>query len=390
MSSSWSSLAAAPSLTVAGVLSGTSGDGIDVALTRCTRAAEARPETLAWATVPFEPDVAPRVRRVLDGGQLSVPELGRLHLDLGAAFGRAVAQVAREHDVSVDLVGSHGQTVWHFDGVGDPGTWQLGDGNQVARFAQAPCVCDFRAAHVAAGGHGAPLAILGDRRIFAHVALPAAVLNLGGMGNLSVWGQDPAHDRAWDTGPAGAWLDGLARRLLDAPCDRDGACALAGEPQEAWIAWLLQHPFFAEDWPRSTGRDTFGEAHLDQFLRFAGPGARASDLLASAVVAIARSVADSLERFGPPGIAELWVAGGGVHNRALLGALAEALGLPVRSSAAAGVDPDAREALLFACLAADFLWERWSPIAGTSAHALLGQWCAPPRGLARGESGETR
>ncbi len=379
MTRNWSDLHRRDQLVVAGVLSGTSGDGIDVGFAALQRNGSGSPEPLGFATVPFDGDLGPRVRALLDGEVAPLDRWARLHLDLGRAFGQAVAQVAQDLDVSLDLVGSHGQTVWHFDGQGEAGTWQWGEGHQVARYAGVPCVCDFRSAHVAAGGHGAPLAILGDRRLFAGVPMPAAVLNLGGMGNLSVWGRDPALDRAWDTGPAGAWLDGLARRLLGQPMDRDGACAAQGTARPAWVAWLLDHPFFAEDLPRSTGRDTFGEAYLDPFLEVVAPGARPADLLASAVQAIALSVGQSLRRFGPPDLQEVWVAGGGVHNLALRSALQEELKLPVRSSAECGVDPDAREALLFACLAADFVWERWSPLPEAPEAALLGKWCAAPR-----------
>ena len=366
------------SLVVAGVLSGTSADGIDVGLARFARHGAGAPEPLAFQTVPFPAPLAAELRAVLDGGAVSVPQLGRLHRDLGIAFGEAVAQVAAHAQLQVDLVGSHGQTLWHFDGEGSPGTWQLGEGHHIAARVGAPCVCDFRSAHVAAGGHGAPLAILGDRRIFRALPLPAVVLNLGGMGNLSVWGEDPAEDLAWDTGPAGAWLDGLARRLYGAPMDRGGRWAAAGQAQDPWVAHLLEHPFFAQDLPRSTGRDTFGEANLQAYLDAAGAGARREDLLASAVEAIAVSVADSLQRFAPPGWTEVWVAGGGVHHKPLLEALETRVGRPVRSTAEIGIDPDMREALLFACLAMDFVTERWSPVAGTSRRALLGKWCSAP------------
>ncbi|MEZ6003254.1 MAG: anhydro-N-acetylmuramic acid kinase [Planctomycetota bacterium] len=369
-----------PGLVVAGVLSGTSADGIDVALARFCGSEPHAPETLAFATLPFETGLATRLRAVLDGQAVDLAGIGRLHLELGHAFGAAARALAQRNGVGLDLVASHGQTVWHFDGVGDPGSLQLGDGNQVAEAAGAPCVCDFRAADVAAGGHGAPLSIHGDERLFGHLPRPAAVLNLGGMGNLSILPAPGERPLSFDTGPAGALLDGLARRLLHEPMDRDGRVAASGRARGEWVDGLLQHPFFQEEPPRSTGRDTFGETWVGEFLAQVGPEAPPANVLATAVEAVARTVSSALERFVPRRPAGLVVAGGGVHNGALMGALAHATGLPVHSSAAFGVDPDAREALMFACLGLDFcLGRRPDHPAATGARRrpLLGKACMP-------------
>ncbi len=161
---------------------------------------------------------------------------------------------------------------------------------------------------------------------------------------------------AFDTGPANALLDGLARRLLHAPCDRDGASAARGTVDEALLREWIAHPFFAKRPPRSTGRDTFGEAWVgDVIERARGKGLLEhgpDDLMATATAFVAYTVADSLTRFVEPKAQRLVVAGGGVHNRTLMLQLYERCRIPVGSSDAAGVDPDAREALVFAVLAA--------------------------------------
>ncbi|MDF1839533.1 MAG: anhydro-N-acetylmuramic acid kinase [Planctomycetota bacterium] len=368
-------------LVVAGLLSGTSADGIDVGLARFRwddpKTPGCSPELLAFETVPFAPELNGRLRRALDGGGVDLGGVALLHRDLGRAFGEAAAAVAVDLDLRLDWVGSHGQTVWHFDGAGAPGTLQLGDGAQVAAACGAPVVNDFRAAHVAAGGHGAPLAILADARIFAGLARPTAILNLGGMANLS-WlgsGSDPA--RAFDTGPAGSLLDGLARRLLGEPMDRDGLVALGGKPRPEWVDFLLRSPFFEAEPPKSTGRDTFGPLYVSGFLERVGERAPVEHVLASATRAVARSVGQAMERWLPQGASQLWVAGGGVHNRALMADLGAETGLDVRSSAEMGVSPDAREALLFACLAVDFLQGR-GPAVGAESRVVLGKLCLPP------------
>jgi anhydro-N-acetylmuramic acid kinase len=368
-------------LVVAGLLSGTSADGIDVGLARFRRDhaddVGCRPELLAFETVPFESDLLKCLRGALDGSAIDLAGVGRLHADLGRAFGEAAARVAQGQGVSIDWVGSHGQTVWHFDGEGEPGTLQLGDGARVAAACGAPVVSDFRAAHVAVGGHGAPLAILADPRIFAGGQRPAIVLNLGGMANVSWLGREPELGTAFDTGPAGSLLDGLARELLQEPMDRDGRVAGQGQVHNNWVDHLLRSPFFDQVPPKSTGRDTFGQEYVADFLGFAGPGAPAADVLASAVRAVARSVAQAISRWLPDPGELLIVAGGGVHNRALMADLALETGLTTYSSAEIGIPPDARESLIFACLAVDFLQGRGSRVGGYG-RVVLGKLSLPP------------
>lgn len=411
---------------VAGVLSGTSADGIDVGLARPTIVGArsdgdggghgggeaggglrvARVECVAFATEPFEVGLGARLRGLLEaraegerGVVCGLGEVALLDRDLGRAFGRAARAVAARHGYELGLVASHGQTVWHHDGRERSGaaTLQLGDGDEVAEAAGAPVACDFRRRDIAAGGEGAPLSALADPIVFADAPRPLAVLNLGGIANLTLVRGDAEGGaegpggagrlRAFDVGPANALLDGLARRLLGRPFDLDGAVAGRGRAREDLVAAVLRHPFFQAAAPKSTGRDTFGADWLAgiaaEALRL---GLGVEDTLASAAVAIARSVARDLaahERVSGtvsgPGRAPapLYVAGGGVHHRPLMAALASELaaargGLPgpgpegghgpegiagpargaatVASSAAVGVPPDARESLVFAVL----------------------------------------
>lgn len=341
---------------VAGVLSGTSADGIDVALTRPRPGA--RPELLAFATTPFPPELARRVRAALDGALCGLREAALLHRDLGRAFGRAVRALAAASDARPELVGSHGQTVYHHDGdePSGPATLQLGDGDFVAAEAGAPCVSDFRQADVAAGGEGAPLSALVDAELYPDVARPAAVLNLGGIANVTLL-PGRAAALAFDVGPANALLDGLARLLLGRSYDEDGASAARGRPDAAFVAELLRHPFFERAPPKSTGRDTFGEPWVEALAeraRARGPLVP-DDLLATAVELVAASVVDALERFADPRPTTLVVAGGGARNAALVRALARRFPGALVPSEAAGVPADAREALVFALLAARFV-----------------------------------
>lgn len=353
---------------VAGVLSGTSVDGIDVALVRfpavAVGAAVPGPEPIAFSTAAFPEPLGERVRDFVAGRPAVARgprELALLHRDLGSAFGRAARRLAEQEGTGLDLIGSHGQTVWHHDGTDPAGsmTLQLGDGDHVAAAARCTVVSDFRTADVAAGGEGAPLSALVDGVLLPDLERPAAVLNLGGIANLTLLGDGEeaaaGSVRAYDVGPAGALLDGLARARLGRAFDEDGAVAGAGRPDEELIAHLLAHPFLLREPPKTTGRDTFGEAYLGTVLE-RGRTLSDADLLASAALAVARSILAALERWGASGKQAspraLVVAGGGVHHRPLLGHLRSGFPGRVRSTADLGLDPDAREALCFAVLAA--------------------------------------
>jgi anhydro-N-acetylmuramic acid kinase len=389
---------------VAGALSGTSGDALDVALVRfgcAPRAASERraplgkPELLAFRALPFPAELGQRVRAALDGAALDARALALLGRDLGHYTGASARALAREHECELALLASHGQTVYHHDGgePSGPATLQLGEGDCAAESAGCAVACDFRQRDIAAGGQGAPIAALVDDLLFPDLPRPAAVLNLGGMGNLTLL---PAADGAllaFDTGPACSLLDGLARELLGTECDRDGACAARGAPRPELVELWLRHAFFALAPPKSTGRDSFGAPWVRACLEQARAlgCTRAQDVLASAVRFVARSVADAAHAHLPRQLERVVGAGGGMLNPALVRALEAELRAPFESSARHGVDPKAREALAFAALGAccALEWPLSDPGAtGARAGRVLGKLCAaPPR---ESQSGEAR
>ncbi len=375
---------------VAGVLSGTSADGIDVGIARFRATGDgaserlAPPELRAFMVVPFAGELHARVRALLDGARPALREIALLHRDLGRAFGHAVRAVASRYALVPDLVGSHGQTVWHHDGNEPSGaaSLQLGDGDCVAEESGAAVVSDFRQRDIAAGGEGAPISALADDLVFAGVTRPVAILNLGGMANLT-W--LPAHGEtlAFDTGPAGSLLDGLARRLLDRPFDPAGTFAARGEARDDLVNETLGHAFFARRPPRSTGRDTFGEAWVDAFVQRARAHGlrRSEDFLATAVGVVAESVARAVREFLPARPSELVLTGGGSFNGALFRALERHTRLPVVESSRLGVDPKAREALVFAVLAARFVRGEAATrtsVTGARSGRLLGKLSPAP------------
>ena len=348
--------------TVIGLISGTSADGVDAALcTIGTGSGEAglAVELHAARTFPYPPPLRERVLRAVG---LAAPGLAALHAALGESFAAAaigLCQQAGRAPADVDLIGSHGQTVWHDPRGGRggiPATLQLGEPAVIAARTGRNVVADFRPADVALGGEGAPLVPLVDFLLLSRPGVPRAVLNLGGIANLT-WlpGTGRREDvTAFDTGPGNMVLDGLVRRfgLVEEGYDRDGRLALAGRAHEGLLGELLREPFFAQAPPRSTGRELFGESFVERLsTRGTQLGLRPADLLATAAALTARSVADALRRWcGQP--AELLLCGGGRRNAALREALRDLVpATRLRDTDEVGLDGDAKEAVAFAVLA---------------------------------------
>jgi anhydro-N-acetylmuramic acid kinase len=319
--------------------------------------------TLAFRSVPWDPGFQARILEACRTG--NARSLGALHVELGEAFARVFLELLEGAGVApgeVAAVGSHGQTVWHEPpGPGGRGySLQLGDPASLAERTGIPVVHDFRARDLAAGGHGAPLVPWADRVLLHRPGTGRALQNLGGMANVTFLPSsgDPEGIVAFDTGPGGALLDGVARRASrgEEAFDVDGRRAARGQVDGALLEELLDDPFFRLPPPRSTGREHFGEAFLDALMARTSPrsGEEWDDLLATLTALTAGSVAGAYTDHLPPGaVDEVVLTGGGARNPTLVGALTRALApLPVRTGAEAlGIDPDAREAAAFALLA---------------------------------------
>jgi anhydro-N-acetylmuramic acid kinase len=375
---------------IVGLISGTSADGIDAALCEVRGSGEAtRVRALAFETVPIEAQIKHRIWSLPDGAAQNVCGLNFL---LGEAFARAALAVIARAGVpraEVHLIGSHGQTARHQPpgpGVAVPSTLQIAEGAVIAERTGLPVVCDFRVADVAAGGHGAPLIPLVDYLLFRHPTRVRALLNLGGIANITLLGATMSEVLAFDTGPANMALDAVARAASggETSFDRDGALAAAGHPDRALLDELLAHPYFALPPPKSTGRELFGRGFVYPLLdRYAG---RLADLQATLVELTAESIGLAVERFLLPrgAIAELLVSGGGVHNPCLMARLAARLGrasIAVASLAEAGMDPDAKEAIGFAVLANETLHCHQGNIpsaTGARGPRVLGKLVLPP------------
>jgi len=334
-----------------GLISGTSVDGIDAALVEFSPAGTI---SLRFGrTYPW--DACLRAQLVAlgqEGGLLTLDAIGELDVRIARAFAAAANQALTDSQTpasSVAAIGSHGQTLRHRPWGEVPYTLQLGDPSTLAEHTGITVIADFRRRDVAAGGHGAPLLPGLHAALLRCADESRAVLNLGGIANLTLLPADPAQPvRGFDTGPANGLMDAWCLRHLDAPFDQDGAFARSGSVDAALLKRLLSDPWFSVPPPKSSGRDQFHLAWLDAQL--AG-SEHPADVQATLLVLSARTIAQALTA-EQPGTARLIACGGGVHNPALMDALrAELPDYVVESSAEHGLAPDHIEAMGFAWLA---------------------------------------
>lgn len=370
-------------MRVIGLMSGTSADGIDAALVEVSgRDADLRVRLQAAETYPYPADLQAEILAACAGEPRSAEAWAALDDAIARAFADA-AIALQQGFAPADLIGSHGQTVFHRPPEGDRlgYSWQLGRGSALAAATGLPVVSNFRAADLAAGGQGAPLVSRLDAYLLGDVRESRCVQNLGGIGNvtylparaIAVRSGGGARDRdetgdrdaalaaweaavrGWDTGPANLLID-LAVRALTGDretFDRDGARAAAGTPCLELVDRWLQQPFFRAPPPKSTGRERFGPAYLARCRADAAPFALSdADWLATLTELTAASVADSYRAHLPALPDRVLLCGGGSRNGYLRSRLAARLDpIPVQTTAEFGLDPGAKEAIAFAVLA---------------------------------------
>jgi len=383
------------SRTVVGLMSGTSLDGVDAVLVELDGSGlDLTMEPAAFAHVPY-PDALQDLIHQNAADSSSVQALTRLDARLPETYAEAVDHVLADSGTdrdTLDLVGSHGQTVCHLPepadcaGMDVRATLQLGNPSTLATRLGVPVVGNVRAADLALGGQGAPLVPYFDYVTFTDADESRGLLNLGGIANLTVLpaGETPEDVRAFDTGPANMVIDALANRLFDAPCDPDGKHADAGTPNHDLLADLLDGDFFRREPPKSTGRDDFGADYVDRLLGAAqSRGLSAEDTIATATLLTAASVYQAYAQYirADQSIDVLIASGGGVHNDTLMRMLEEAFApIPVRTASDYGVDADAKEALCFAVLAHETVNgvpTNLPSVTGASDRTLLGSISVP-------------
>ncbi|HME33682.1 MAG TPA: anhydro-N-acetylmuramic acid kinase [Candidatus Sulfotelmatobacter sp.] len=401
-------------MIVAGVMSGTSADGINVALVRIDEASGSGSRgmptldtgrrgrkfprhtitLLGHAEYSYPAKVRAAVLAAMNAKQACVADLARLNFLLGELYADAVLATERQFRAKAELVGCHGQTLYH---QGEPqpylgrkvaATWQTGEAAVIAARVGVPVVSDFRQADMAAGGKGAPLVPYLDYLLFRDSTIGRIVQNIGGIANLTVIpaGADARRVFAFDTGPGNMVIDAVTEALFGRAFDRDGRIAATGKVLEPVVAQMLRHEFFRAKPPKTAGREEFGREFVREFLRECGH-ARKQDVVATAAALTARSIADAVRRFvkKKPSTAannsfhEMILSGGGVRNAALVRMLEEGLaplGVRLRFSDEFGLPSEAKEAVAFAVLAYETWHRRASNVpsaTGAKRAAVLGK-----------------
>ncbi len=381
-----------------GVMSGTSVDGIDVAIVRIDGEPPGLTAALLhFSTVPYDEEIKRAIFRLFDPATCTSRDVSRMNFLLGDLFSDAVLQTVREagmdlHDIL--LISSHGQTVFHSPeaqrvyGREVRSTLQIGEAAVIAERTGCPVVSDFRVRDIAAGGQGAPLVPFVDALLFASPDHGRILANIGGIANITHIPPSGSHEPvlAFDTGPGNMIVDALVRMGTDGRLayDKDGALAAQGAVQEAYLRQWLEHPYLARRPPKSTGREEFGEPCAEIWWRDArAMGWPLADLVATATAYTVRTMAQAIRRFVPEmgKTSEVFVAGGGAHNPVIMAGLARALpGQAVLPQSAVGIAGDAKEAVAFAVLGHECFHRRPNnlPHATGARHpAVLGKICWP-------------
>jgi anhydro-N-acetylmuramic acid kinase len=385
-------------MVVAGVMSGTSADGIDVAVVRLADHPHGRFELIGHAEYPYPKKVRAAVLAAMNASQANVADLARLNFLLGELYSEAVLATEQQFRVKVDLVGCHGQTLYHqgepqrFLGRKLTATWQTGESAIIAARVDAPVVSDFRPADMAAGGKGAPLVPFLDYLLFRDARVGRIVQNIGGIANLTAIpaGAAASDVIAFDTGPGNMVIDAITEDLFGQPFDRGGKIAASGKVLEKVIGKFLQRDFFKSNPPKTAGREEFGREFVRDFLRSCR-GSRKQDVVATATALTANSIADAVRRFviknsnvaKKKAFHEMILSGGGAKNATLVSMLTTELApleVRLRFSDEFGLPSAAKEAVAFAVLAHETWHRRTSNVpsaTGASRAVVLGKISYP-------------
>lgn len=375
-----------------GIMSGTSADGIDVALVRIA----GRKATLEnHAAFPFPPQVQKAILRLGEGRAVTTGEISQLNFLLGERFAEAALAACRKFHVKpaqVAVIGSHGQTVFHqgspapFHGRRVASTLQIGEPSVIAARTGITTVGDFRPADIAAGGQGAPLVPFVDYLLYRNARIARVALNIGGIANVTVIpaGASLADVYAFDTGPGNMVIDALVRHFTSGRkgFDRDAEMASRGALLPGLLQTLLRDKYFSERPPKTAGREQYGEKYLRGLLsQREARRASAEDLIRTATILTALSILDAFHRFIAPrtNVAEIIVSGGGAHNPLLMAQMQSGLNrVRLRTADEFGLPGDAKEAFAFAVLGYETLHRRPANVPGATGAkrpVVLGKVC---------------
>lgn len=373
-----------------GLMSGTSLDGIDIAFCSFTGSGlQTKFKLLNFITIPYKDDFKKEVQQVFANRHADLEKVCLLNAFIGTFHGELVLQALREWNIdpqSVDFIASHGQTIYHapkrlHKQAGYPNaTLQIGDGDHLAIKTGVITISDFRQKHIAAGGEGAPLALYGDVLLGSKSGENRILLNIGGIANLTWLPADGNYQSILcsDIGPGNTLIDAACRKYFNKPFDEDSKIAFSGEIEDALLAALLDHPFFEEAAPKTTGPELFSLAYIDNAQRISNTtGISNEDLVCTLSAFTAQSIVNFIQKHFDGTNIKIFTSGGGARNIYIDNYLRKALpDITIAGTNALGIDPDAKEAILFALLGNEALCGEPMTI-GDNPAVLMGKFSFP-------------
>lgn len=359
-------IAAAESRQIIGLMSGTSLDGLDIALCQFTgHGKSTKIKLLHFCTWPYDATLKSELKAISSKPLVDLEKVTLLNAYLGSYHAALILKSLAKWNVlpgDVDLIASHGQTIYHApysQHKTSPyanATLQIGDGDHIAVKTGIITISDFRQKHVAAGGEGAPLVGYGDHLIFASQTENRLLLNIGGISNFTYLPAVGSSQKqlTTDVGPGNTLMDQYVQRMfIDKTYDQNGNIAASGKVNQQLLDALQDTPFFSQPFPKTTGPEVFSLDYLDQAMSNShNEELSPSDVLSTLAALTVQSITEAIKKCIPSNQQyEIYISGGGMHNTYLLNSLSTALGKPINSTAVLDINPDAKEAVLFALLA---------------------------------------
>jgi anhydro-N-acetylmuramic acid kinase len=354
-----------PTRRVIGLMSGTSLDGLDIALCTITGAGNTTKVSLdEFITIPYASDLKEKLLTVFSQKTVSLEQLCVLNPWLALQHANMVNEALKQwgmQSTEIDLIASHGQTIYHApkslhpEDVFGPATLQIGDGDHIAVATGIITVSDFRQKHIAAGGEGAPLSLYGDYLLCAHATENRILLNIGGIANFTLLnaGSSLAQVFSSDTGPGNTLMDAYTRKYFEGLAyDQDGIIAKSGKINEPLLQSLKSDSFFKVAFPKTIGPELFNLDYIIQAQMALGTMLSHEDVLATLNMFTAQTISESISKVvGDQSVYTMYISGGGMHNHLLMEHLKQLLpSITIKSSMEIGILPDAKEAILFALL----------------------------------------
>ena len=339
---------------ILGLMSGTSLDGLDIALCSCSASGL---KVLEFISVPYDERLRSRIRAIQSKETVNMEEVCRLNTELAGLYSEMVFQQLEKWKVGlneIDLIASHGQTIYHLPEEQQTSTLQIVDGDHIAQRTGIITISDFRQKHAAAGGQGAPLAALMDEALFRHNSKNRVLLNLGGIANFT-WlpsKESGAPILTSDTGPANTLINEAMQKYFGIPFDEDGKTATSGATHSELLKYLLLEPYFRKPFPKTTGQEDFNLEIVEELMKGYQIELNPNDLVATLTQLTVYSITRALDKVAGDQEYEMYVSGGGIHNPVIMAGLKERLAnATIKPFQELRIHPDAKEAALMAFLA---------------------------------------